>query len=204
MGKHSGTFFGMKLIKSTHRIKLNFLLILIIFLAFGVILTVFLNDREGLEKDGAPGAMVSSRANISIGKAHQTATRNGIKEWSLDAASADYMDDKNQAVLKDLSVTFFLKDDTQVYITADRGILKTDSNDMEIYDNVVVKYTQYKLRCENLHYEHEKGIIFSNVPVNITGDSFQLVADAMSLNLNTNRTLFEGKVKGTFRGGIAL
>jgi lipopolysaccharide export system protein LptC len=204
MGKHSGTFFGMKLIKSTHRIKLNFLLILIIFLAFGVILTVFLNDRKGLEKDGAPGAMVSSRANISIGKAHQTATRNGIKEWSLDAASADYMDDKNQAVLKDLSVTFFLKDDTKVYITADRGILKTDSNDMEIYDNVVVKYTQYKLRCENLHYEHEKGIIFSNVPVNITGDSFQLIADAMSLNLNTNRTLFEGKVKGTFRVGIAL
>jgi len=75
---------------------------------------------------------------------------------------------------------------------------------MEISKNVVVKYTQFKLRCENLYYEHKKQIIFSNVPVNITGDSFQLVADAMSLNLNTNKTLLEGKVKGTFRGGITL
>jgi LPS export ABC transporter protein LptC len=194
----------MKLIKRTHRIKLNFLLILIIFLAFGVILTVFLKYRNGWEKNDGREAIISSKASISIGKAHQTATRNGIKEWSLDAASADYMTDKNQAVFKDLSVTFFLKDNTKVYITADRGLLKTDSNDMEISNNVVVKYTQYKLRCENLYYEHKKGIIFSNVPVNITGDSFQLVADAMSLNLNTDKTLFEGKVKGTFRGGIAL
>ncbi len=179
-------------------------MISIICLVFGVILTVFLNYRNGLEINDTSVSAVSNKANISIGQAHQTATRNGIKEWSLDAASADYMTDKNQAVFKDLSVTFFLKDNTRVYVTADRGLLKTDSNDMEISKNVVVKYTQYKLRCENLYYEHKQRIIFSNVPVNITGDSFQLVADGMSLNLNTNKTLFEGKVKGTFRGGIAL
>ncbi|MGA8179452.1 MAG: LPS export ABC transporter periplasmic protein LptC [Desulfobacterales bacterium] len=194
----------MKSIKNTHRIKLNILLISIILLAFGVILTVFLNYRNGLEINDVSGTIGSDKANISIGKAHQTATRNGIKEWSLDAASADYMTDKKQAVFKDLSVTFFLKDNTKVFVTADRGLLKTDSNDMEISKHVVVKYTQFKLKCENLYYEHKKQIIFSNVPVNITGDSFQLVADAMSLNLNTNKTLLEGKVKGTFRGGITL
>lgn len=194
----------MKLIKNTHKIKLNFLLISIIFLAFGVILTVFLHDRNEIETNDAPGTIVSSKANISIGKAHQTATRNGIKEWSLDAASADYAGNTSRVVFKDLSVTFFLKDNTSVYITADRGILKTDSNDMEIYDNVVVKHTQYKLRCENLFYEHNRRIIFSTVPVNITGESFQVAADAMSIDLNTNRTLFEGKVKGTFHGEISL
>ncbi len=194
----------MKLKKNTHRIKLNILFISIILLAFGVILTVFFNYRNGIEISETPGPAGSDKASISIGKAHQTATRNGIKEWSLDAASADYMTDKNQAVFKDLSLTFFLKDRTKVYVTADRGLLKTDSNDMEISRNVVVKYTQYKLRCESLYYEHKQRIIFSNVPVNITGDSFQLVANAMSLNLNTDKTLFEGKVKGTFRGGISL
>ena len=194
----------MRPLKITQRIKLNYLLISIIIVVFGVILSVFFNYRNGLETNDATEAMDSHKANISIGKAHQTATRNGIKEWSLDAASADYMNDKKQAIFKKLSITFFLKDKTKVYITGDRGILKTDSSDMEIYDNVVVKYTQYKLRCENLYYEHNKRIIFSKVPVNITGDTFHLVADAMSLNLNTNRTLFEGKVRGTFRGGFAL
>ena len=194
----------MKPLKIAQRIKLSYLLISIIFVVFGVILAVFFNYRNGVEINSAVESVDSPKSNISIGKAHQTATRNGIREWNLDAASADYMDDKKQAVFKKLSVTFFLKDNTKVYITGNRGILKTDSNDMEISDNVVVKYTQYKLRCEDLFYKHKKRIIFSNVPVNITGNTFQLVADAMSFDLNTNRTLFEGNVKGTFRGGFAL
>ena len=194
----------MKPLKIAQRIKLSYLLISIIFVVFGVILAVFFNYRNGVEINSAVESVDSPKSNISIGKAHQTATRNGIREWNLDAASADYMDDKKQAVFKKLSVTFFLKDKTKVYITGNRGILKTDSNDMEISDNVVVKYTQYKLRCEDLFYKHKKRIIFSNVPVNITGNTFQLVADAMSFDLNTNRTLFEGNVKGTFRGGFAL
>ena len=49
-----------------------------------------------------------------------------------------------------------------------------------------------------------KRIIFSKVPVNITGNSFELVADSMSLNLNNNKALFEGKVKGTFSEQFTL
>ena len=194
----------MKFIKNTYRKKLQFFLISLIFLAFGVVLIIFLQYRHVLEKNDITFSFGQNKANISIGKAHQTATRNGRKEWSLDAASADYMDKDSQAIFKDLSVTFYLKDETMVYITASQGILKTDSNDMEIYGNVVVKNKDYKLKCENLYYKHDKRIIFSKVPVNITGYSFELVADSMSLNLNTNKALFEGKVKGIFSERFTL
>ena len=194
----------MKFIKNTYRKKLQFFLISLIFLAFGVVLIIFLQYRHVLEKNDITFSFGQNKANISIGKAHQTATRNGRKEWSLDAASADYMDKDSQAIFKDLSVTFYLKDETMVYITANEGILKTDSNDMEIYGNVVVKNKDYKLKCENLYYKHDKRIIFSKVPVNITGYSFELVADSVSLNLNTNKALFEGKVKGTFSERFTL
>ncbi len=194
----------MKFINNMYQKKLKFFLISLIFLAFGITLLVFLHYRHVLEKSGVTVSIGQSKANISIGKAHQTATQNGRKEWSLDAASADYMDKNNQAIFKDLSVTFYLKDETKVYITANQGILKTDTNNMEIYGNVVVRNKDYKLRCENLYYKHDKRIIFSKVPVNITGDSFELVADSMSLNLNTNKALFEGKVKGTFSEQFTL
>lgn len=194
----------MKFIKNAHQKKLNFFLISIIVLTFGIVVIVFFQYRHILEKNDTLVSIVDNKSNVSIGRAHQTATRDGRKEWSLDAASADYMDKNNQAVFMDLSLTFFLKDNTEVYLTANQGILKTDSNDIEINGNVVVTNTSYKLRCENLYYAHKKRIIFSKVPVNIIGDSFELVADSMSLNLNTNRTLFEGKVKGTFSGGIKL
>lgn len=194
----------MKFLKNMHRKKLSFFLISVIVLAFGVVGIVFFQYRHMSGKNDTRVSNIENKANISIGRAHQTATRDGIMEWRLDAASADYMDKKNQAVFKDLSVTFFLKDNSEVYLTANQGILKTDSNDMEITGNVVVTNTNYRLKCENLYYTHEKRIIFSKVPVNITGDSFELVADSMSLYLNTNRAFFDGKVKGNFRGGTAL
>jgi LPS export ABC transporter protein LptC len=114
------------------------------------------------------------------------------------------MDQKNQAIFKDLSVTFYLEDDSEVYLTANQGILNTDSNDMEIYGNVVIRNNDYKLRCETLYYDHDKRIIFSKVPINVSGSSFDLVADSMSLNLSNNKALFVGKVKGTFSEHFAL
>ena len=194
----------MKFIKNTYRKKLKFFLISLIFLTFGVILVVFLQYRHVLKKNDILFSFGQNKANISIGMAHQTATRNGIKEWSLDAASADYMDENSTVIFKDLSVTFYLKDETMVYITANQGTLKTDSNDMELYGDVVVTNKDYKLRCENVYYDQDKRIIFSKVPVNLTGNSFELVADSMSLDLNTDKALFEGKVKGTFSEQFTL
>ena len=46
--------------------------------------------------------------------------------------------------------------------------------------------------------------VFSKVPVKVSGATFNLVANSMSLNLNTNKTMFEGKVQGTLREVIKL
>ena len=168
------------------------------------IIAIFFNYLRVLEKEYNLAAAARCKSNISIAKAHQTATRNGVKEWSLDAASVDYMTKKNLAIFHDLSVTFYLKDKTEIYLTANQGIIKTDSSDMEVFGNVVVKNGSYMLKTENLHYKHNRRIIFSKVPVKITGDAFDLVADSVSLNLNTNKTIFEGKVEGTLSEKIAL
>jgi LPS export ABC transporter protein LptC len=195
---------SMTIITMNNKKKLKFFLISIIFITFGVVSAVFVGYRHISDKEDKLVSNIQSKANISIGKAHQTATRNGITEWNLDAASVDYINNKNQAIFHDLSVKFFLKDKTNVYIKADRGILNTDSNDMKIFGNVVVENGSYLLKCDNLYYKHNGRIIFSETPVNITGDLFNLVADSMSLDLNTNRSIFEGKVAGTLRERITL
>ena len=194
----------MPFLKNHNHKKLKLILLSAIVSALVVILAVFVTQRHSIEKKGDVVSDIRSKANISIGKAHQTAIRNGIKEWNLDAASINYMVEKNQAIFRDLSVTFYLKDKSQVYLTANKGILNIDSNDMEIFGNVVVKSTTYRLKTENLFYRHNRRIIFSKVPVTVIGDAFELAADSMSLNLNTNKTMFEGKVKGTLREVIKL
>ncbi len=194
----------MTIITMNHKKKLKFFLISIIFIAFGIVSAVFVGYRHISDKEDNLISIIRSKANISIGKAHQTATRNGITEWSLDAASVDYINDKNQAIFHDLSVKFFLKDKTNVYLKADRGILNTDSKNMKIFGNVVVENGSYRLKCDNLYYRHNGRMIYSDTSVSITGDLFNLVADSMSLDLNTNRSIFEGKVEGTLRERITL
>ena len=194
----------MPFLKNHHHKKLKLILLSVILTALGVTLTVFVTQRNFFKKKENIVSDIRSNANISIGKAHQTAIRNGITEWNLEASSVNYMVNKNQAVFQDLFLTFYLKDKSQVYLTANKGILNTDSNDMEILGNVVVKSATYRLKTENLFYRHNRRIIFSKVPVTVTGAVFDLAADSMSLNLNTNKTMFEGKVQGTLRELIKL
>ncbi|MBW2644287.1 MAG: LPS export ABC transporter periplasmic protein LptC, partial [Deltaproteobacteria bacterium] len=159
----------MPFVKNHNHKKLKLILLSIIFVAVGITLTVFVSHRRILEKEENIVSSVQNKANISIGKAHQTATKNGIKEWSLDATSVNYIVKKNQAIFQDLSITFYLKNKTEVYLTANKGILKTDSNDMELFGNIVVKNLKYRLKTENLLYRHNKRIILSKVPVKVTG-----------------------------------
>lgn len=194
----------MPFLKNHNHKKLKLILLSAIVSALGITLAVFITNRNSLDKKGHVVSNIRSKANISIGKAHQTAIKNGIKEWNLEAASVNYMVEKNQAIFQDLFITFYLKDKSRVYLTANKGILNIDSKDMEILGNVVIKNATYRLKTENLFYRHNTRIIFSKVPVTVTGDTLELAADSMSLNLNTNKTMFEGKVQGTLREVIKL
>ncbi|OQY60076.1 MAG: LPS export ABC transporter periplasmic protein LptC [Desulfobacteraceae bacterium 4572_88] len=178
--------------------KLKIVLLLVIVCVFGAVVAVFIGDRQqGPESQDTPVSSISDDANISIGKVSQTATRDGIKEWRLDAGSARYLNEKKQGIFQKLSVTFFLEDGNEVSLTADQGILSTDSNDMTVSGHVVVKNENYRLETEKLYYEHGPRMLFSKMPVRISGTAFEFMADTMSLDLNSKDALFEGNVEGT-------
>ena len=194
----------MTVIKHKNPKKLKLFFIAFIVIALTGVIAVFINYRRILEN---PEKLISSfpvDSNLSIGKIHQTSTKNGVKEFCLDAASAYYTASKKKVVLNDLSVTFFLKNKQEVYLTANKGILETDSKDIEITGNVIVKNESSRLFTEKLQYKHGLRLLLSKVPVKIVGNSFQLTADRMSLDLNTNKTVFEGSVKGAFSENFAI
>ena len=148
--------------------------------------------------------VVVDGSSITIEKIHQTSTKNGVVEWNLDASSATYSNDKKEAFLKDLSVTFFTKDNQKIFLTADNGILKTESNNIEISGSIIIRSDEYLLKTKKINYEHDKRVIFSKVPVEITSNSMNLVADSMTIYLNTNRAELTGKVEGTFGDNTSL
>jgi LPS export ABC transporter protein LptC len=184
--------------------KLSLILLAVILLTLSTIVAVFIGYRR---VSNAPELLISSikdGANLSIGKIRQTATRDGRKEWSLEANSAQYMETENKVILKELSVTFFLENGGEVYLEADQGTLQTETNDIEFSGNVVIKNKDYRMKTERLNYRHDRRVIFSNVPVHISGDSAELSADSVSYDLNVDKIVLTGQVEATLAETFTL
>jgi len=184
--------------------KIKIVLISVILVTIFLTIAVFIGYRYVLKNPKKVIPVVADGSSITIEKIHQTSTKNGVVEWNLDASSATYSNDKKEAFLKNLSVTFFTKDNQKILLTADNGILKTESNNIEISGSIVVKNDEYLLKTEKINYEHDKRVIFSKVPVEITGNSMNFVADSMTIYLNTNKAELTGKVEGTFGDNTSL
>ena len=177
--------------------KAKLILPAIILVVIGTVVAVFIGYRQVAGTPEMLLATVKTGADLSIGKIRQTSTRNGKKQWSLEADSADYMENEKKVILKKLAVTFFLKDQDKVYLVADRGILQTDTNDIEFSGNVVVRNDDYRLKTENLIYKNEKRMIVCNVPLRIIGKDAQLAADSASYDLNADKIVMIGNVDAT-------
>lgn len=185
-------------------VKIKTLLLAIILITIGGVIGIYLGFRQDSKVAEHVLESIEPEASLSIGKIHQTATRKGKKQWSLEANSAHFIDKKNQMVLKDLSVIFFLEDNSEVTLAADQGILKTDSNDITVSGNVVLNNQEYRMLTEKLNYEHERRVLYSDSPVTITGVSAQLKADSASLDLNSNKITMDGSVEATITNNFKL
>ncbi|MBU1054405.1 MAG: LPS export ABC transporter periplasmic protein LptC [Proteobacteria bacterium] len=148
--------------------------------------------------------VVLNGTSVSMEKINQISTKNGIVEWSLEARSAIYSADKKEAFVKDLMVTFFTKDNQKIYLSADKGTIKTESGNIEINGNITITSNDYILKTSIINYDNKKRVIQSNAPVEFTGKSSNLIADSMSIDLNINKAELIGKVEGIFGDNISL
>lgn len=184
--------------------KLRIVLVLIIFSIIGILAVVYLNYRKLIENPEKMIAAFKPGTDMTIDNIHQTTTRNGRKEWQLDAASAHYIDTEKKVRLEDLGMTFFLENQQQIQLTAESGILETETQNISIKGQVKLKNEDANLQTDELHYQHDKQFIFADTPVTITGDVFQLSAESMTLDLEKGRAVLKGNVQATFDDDFSL
>ena len=176
----------------------------VIAVTLGALIWSYASHRRPPEEPRLGQQPIETEAEMSIGKVHQTATRDGVKEWDLVAESAKYDEERSQVEFDRVAATFFLKDNQEVSLNADRGILQTDSKDMAVSGNVVVANRGYRLQTEALTYRHSQRQILSRAPVEISGNAFRLTAERLTLDLETEEAQLEGKVSGSFHENLKL
>lgn len=158
----------------------------------------FVLKRCVFEKPEVLLTALDDKAQLALQKIHQTATRGGITEWSLDADSARYLDESKELLLENLAVEFFMDDGTRMLLTADRGTLRTDTNDIAVRENVRVTKEDLALSTEALDYDHQKRILTSQTEVRITSGNSQITAKTFRYDLNTRQAVLDGDVRGVF------
>jgi len=141
---------------------------------------------------------IDSGAALKLNFLEQISKKNGITEWKLKASSATLLKEEDKAILKDVDVTFYTRQNTKIFLTSDEGILNTLTHDMSFLKNVIVRHETYTLRTDKLHYEKKPHIIRSNVHVTLEDLESVIEADSMVTRLNENKTILKGHVKGKF------
>lgn len=187
----------MPVINKKNPEKLKFFLYSVIVLTLLTIAAIFISYRF-MTGTGAIISSTGNKATLSLDKVQHTATKEGLKQWSLKASTVNYYQHKNEAVFNELTVTLFSKDQDDTRLTALKGTLDTVKNDITATGDVVVVNGNYTLESESLHYNNEAHIITSSVPVMLHKGTSHIAADTMKMDINSNVTILEGNVKGTF------
>lgn len=141
---------------------------------------------------------VDDTAALKLNLIEQISKKNGITEWKLKASSATLLKDRNKAVLKDVNIIFYTKQNTQVHLTASSGELDTKTHDMTFSKNVIIRYQRYTLRSETLHYAKKPHIIRSDSRITVNDEDSVIKADSMEILLGQDLIILKGHVEGQF------
>jgi len=185
--------------------KVRPILILVIFITLGVILSVFLSARRFQAPEiTALNEVQQEEASLSMQEVRVASTRDGMKAWDLTAESGNYFDNRQQAIFNNISVIFYQKQGGEVTLTANKGIYQSVSNDLELSGHVVIKNDQYRMESTQLKYDHKQGMLISNQPVSVKGQTIDFVAESMAYYLKTSEITFGGNISGTISDNIKL
>lgn len=179
-------------------------LLTVVIVALAAIVAVFIGYRRITRNPGALLDLVKKEADMQLSKIHQTAMKNGIREWRLDAESATLIEKKKTMLLSKPDVEFFMDDGDNVHLTADQGTIATDSSHLHVSGQVSANTRLYRFRTESLDYDPALRELRTDTPVTLSGRSFSLRADSMVMDLKTNVTRFEGGVEGTISEDLQL
>jgi len=179
-------------------------LLSIVALVLAGTIIVFIGYRRMTRNPEVLLDLVKNEADMQLNRIRQTAMKNGIREWRLEADSATLLEKKKTMLLVSPDVEFFMNDGDHLHLTAEQGTIYTDSNRMNVSGQVSANTSLYRFQTDALDYNPAARELRADTPVTLSGESFTLRADTMTMNLETRITRFEGSVEGTISEDLQL
>ncbi len=130
----------------------------------------------------------ASGADLKLDRMKYTETREGKKEWELEAASVRYFQDKNMVFLENVKATFFGKNQESYVLVAERGKFNAQTKAIEVFDGVKIDSSDgYRMQTRSLEYRAEKRELRTSDPVEMSGPQLHVQGTGLVVDLDHQR-----------------
>jgi LPS export ABC transporter protein LptC len=144
------------------------------------------------EGEGRPDALIE--------KLHLVSSVKGVKQWELFATQARLYQERKQAYADDLFVQYFKNGKIVSTLTADKGIIQTDTNDTSADGHVeLLTENGAKLETEHLQWDATSESILTNSRVHIYKGADDITAVGMVSDAKLNNIRFMREVRTKVR-----
>jgi LPS export ABC transporter protein LptC len=104
--------------------------------------------------------------NLMFEGFRMVSTRGHDREWDFTARACQIFERDNMARAQDIKIVYWRNNKPASTLTARRGFIRTDTHDTRAEQNVVmVSQAGAVLRTERLHWDNQKGRIYTDLPV---------------------------------------
>jgi LPS export ABC transporter protein LptC len=153
----------------------------------GALIAIFVGLKVRSAGESLPAIateLTSKDGNLTLNNFEYRDVKRGQARWTVWADTAIYFEDKKETVLDQVKAIFFLKNGGQVVLLGDRGVLHTDTNNMEISGNVDVNFGKgYSLTTDRLLYDRHQELIHTNAELVLKGQGLTTKGQGMRLEI---------------------
>ena len=170
--------------------KIKIALSILIIVLLGWVIGASLKNTWGTRNQSAKKIpqLVNSQASMVINNPHYSHTNEAaLKEWELNAKSAQFFKEKNLVVFKDVVVTFYAKDGKRYTLSGDAGELHTESQNIRVTGNVVGKGYQGEFHTNSLQYDAKEKKITTTDQVQFQSQQFGVKGKGMVVDVEKEK-----------------
>ncbi len=153
----------------------------------------------------------TTQADLKLDRVHYTETRDGVKEWELEATSAQYFKEESTILFDKVKATFFGKEGQAYTLVGEKGKFNPQTKAMELFDGIQLESSDgYRMRTRSLKYEAGKRELRTADAVEIDGPRLRVEGTGLIVELDGQRlqvlrqvttTLSQAEGKELFRIG---
>ena len=138
----------------------------------------------------------ASPADLKLDRLRYTETRDGVKEWELEAASAQYFKEDGSVLLEKVRAAFFGKSMQTYSLEGEKGRFNTQTKTIEAFGGVRLETSDgYRMETQSLSYQADKRQLSTEDRVEMQGPQGKISGTGLIVHLDQQRITILGQVK---------